>query len=175
MADFETITGAAYVVTAKTDTTITDANGLELEVPGGEQRTFFATTESVAIEGSCTITQARGNFSLPIGLGIGGPYLPKPESLPDDGELKNGHVYLVHATSGLLDLSGYLPLPNSTVEVWVDYDGGTVKLPEGLSWVDNDEPTTWEAGARYCIVMRHDGVSILANCCYNYTRPTPAS
>lgn len=74
--EVQTLIGYTYVVTAKTDATVTDTKGLDLAVNAGEQGTFIATTTKVTVEGKATITQTR-NFngaltSKTVAVGEGG-------------------------------------------------------------------------------------------------------
>lgn len=48
------------------------------------------------------------------------------------------------------------------------YTNGSVTLGEWV-WPDDDEPTSFESGKRYCIVLRNDGVKTLASVSYSYT------
>lgn len=173
MNTYPTIEGAFYVVTATTETQVTDEHGLALTVAAGKQESFLATGESVSYDGQCHFQQVR-NFRVPPGGDAGGPFLPVPESLPE-GALKNGHVYLSESTATApLDLRGVEVEARATVELWVDYHGGSVHLPPAWIWVDDDEPDNWTAGTRYCIVCRNDGRASLANCCYQFELPSVA-
>lgn len=171
MNTYPTIEGAFYVVTATTETQVTDEHGLALTVAAGKQESFLATGESVNYDGQCHFQQVR-NFRLPFGGGAGGPFLPVPESLPE-GALKNGHVYLCQSTAAApLDLRGVEIDEYSTVEIWVDYTAGEVHWPEVWSWIDNNEPSNWQAGHRYCMAVRHDGKAVIANMSYSYSPAT---
>lgn len=64
--------GYTYAVTAKTDTTVTDTDGLSLSVKAGSQGYFVATVDTVTVTGNATIAQIRGNFNVPTALGGGG-------------------------------------------------------------------------------------------------------
>lgn len=74
--EVQTLIGYTYVVTAKTDATVTDTKGLDLFVSAGEQGTFIATATKVTVEGKATVTQTR-NFngaltSKTVAVGEGG-------------------------------------------------------------------------------------------------------
>lgn len=58
----EVLQGYQYCVTANEETIITDANGLNLTCPAGEQTYFVATCDAVDITGDATLTQARGGI-----------------------------------------------------------------------------------------------------------------
>lgn len=64
--------GYTYAVTAKTDTTVTDTDGLSLSVKAGSQGYFVATVDTVTVTGNATIAQIRGNFNMPTTSGGGG-------------------------------------------------------------------------------------------------------
>lgn len=64
--------GYTYAVTAKTDTTVTDTDGLSLSVKAGSQGYFVATVDTVTVTGNATIAQIRGNFKMPTTSGGGG-------------------------------------------------------------------------------------------------------
>lgn len=78
--------GFCYCVTAATDTTVTDDNGLSLAVKAGEQGYFVASTDEVSESGTCTIVQVRGNFNMPTTEGGGGPVING--MYVEEGELK---------------------------------------------------------------------------------------
>lgn len=74
--EINTLKGYTYVVTAKTDATVTDTKGLDLFVNAGEQGTFIATDNKVTVTGTATVTQTR-NFngaltSKSVAVGEGG-------------------------------------------------------------------------------------------------------
>lgn len=98
---------------------------------------------------------------------------PHPEAeitLAGGGELvpmlKHQHVYLATVLDSL-DLSGVTVEEYGTCELWMDYTAGSVTLG-AWTWPDGDEPSTWTAGNRYCLVLRNDGLGLLAS--VNYTR-----
>lgn len=64
--------GFCYCITAATETTITDDNGLIFTVKAGEQGYFVASSDEVSVTGTCTIVQVRGNFNVPTTTGGGG-------------------------------------------------------------------------------------------------------
>lgn len=66
------IKGYQYAVTAVEDVTITDANGLNLTCPAGQQTYFVATTDEVEVVGDGVITQTRGGIIAGGGGGGGG-------------------------------------------------------------------------------------------------------
>lgn len=112
---YKTLKGYTYVVTASEAVTITDSNGLVLEVPAGEQRPFTATTTEVTYSAPCTITQVRGNFSIPpAGGGGGGQIVIDPT--PTHGStnaVSSGGVFDALTGGGdgaSLATGGYLPL-----------------------------------------------------------------
>lgn len=84
--------GFCYCVTAATETTITDDNGLIFTVKAGEQGYFVASSDEVSVTGTCTIVQVRGNFNMPaVGSGSGhinGMYV-------EEGELKGNGFNIV--------------------------------------------------------------------------------
>lgn len=159
MANYDTIPGAAYVVTAKTDTTVTDASGLVLEVSAGEQRGFLATTESVAYTGVCTFAQVRGNFSLPSTDGGGGGQIvidptptqwspnavssggvytalralpaPVPEPLEEDTAMRNGGVYTVAAD---IDAQNVTLAEHATAAIIVSSEDGPIPNMQLPAW-----------------------------------------
>lgn len=170
MKEFETLKGFSYVATAKTDTTISDANGLNRVVKAGEQLGFVATGGKVQYEGDCLIVQVRGNFNLPPAGGGGGgqPVTPVPEPLGTTTTLLHGHVYTL-AVSTDTDLSSLGVELYGTAELWIDYTAGSVTWPAWL-WLDGAAPTL-EASNRYRLAFRNEGESTVARVTYNYTTP----
>lgn len=72
----KTLKGYQYAVTAATDTTIADDNGLNLQVSAGQQSVFTATSDSVDVSGDAKITQSRS--AVIVGGGDGGGVDPAP-------------------------------------------------------------------------------------------------
>lgn len=169
---YKTLKGYTYVVTASEAVTITDSNGLVLEVPAGEQRPFTASTTEVEYSAPCTITQVRGNFSAPSAGGGGGgqPVAPVPEPLGTTTTMLHGHVYTL-AVAADTDLSALTVKQYATCELWIDYTAGSVTWPTGLWWAEGSAPTL-EAGKSYAIALRNDGVKLRANVQYEDTTPT---
>lgn len=109
---YKTLKGYTYVVTASEAVTITDSNGLVLEVPAGEQRPFTASTTEVEYSAPCTITQVRGNFSLPSASGGGGQITidPTPTQGSDNAVSSGGVFTALEGKADTSTLDGYLPL-----------------------------------------------------------------
>lgn len=59
MAEYLTVKGQSYSVTAGSNTTVTDATGLSLSVEAGGQAQFIACADKVEVEGDCSIVQCR--------------------------------------------------------------------------------------------------------------------
>lgn len=178
----ETIPGYAYVVTAAEDVTVTDSNGLVLEVHAGEQRTFVASTGAVSASGECTIVQGRGNFSLPpSGAGGGYPAAPVPEPLTPTTAMRNGGVYTVAAAGTALNFSDITLPDNATAEVWVECTAATnITWPTAWLWLEGSAPqvacdTATEASHRYRIVVLNEGpaLNIVARVAYDYKNALP--
>lgn len=173
---YKTLKGYTYVVTASEAVTITDSNGLVLEVPAGEQRPFTASTTEVEYSAPCTITQVRGNFNMPSAGGGGGgqPVAPVPEPLGTTTTLKQGHVYLVTADATAQDFTGITLADNATAEIWLTCtsDDNSVALPgstEGWIWLD--AMPDMAAGKTYAVAARNVGNAVLARPIYEYTTP----
>ena len=162
--------GKTYAVTTPNGCTVTDANGYTVkQIEAGKQGFFTAQTPQVELsddDAVCTLTFNRAPAE-DGGNGGGGASAPTPEPLPASGGLKHGHVYLATATAGL-DLSAVTVETYGTAELWVDYTAGSVTLGAWV-WPDDDEPSAWTAGNRYCLVLRNDGAATLAAVNYNYT------
>lgn len=166
---YPTIKHHWYCVTAKTDCTITSPSGLHVSLSAGTQSFVYADADSLEIAGEATLTQTPGRFSpAPAaasgGGGSTGPVVPA--ALPSGGMLKGGKVYLVTAKA-CLDLSALSVEEYGTCELWIDYTAGSVTLGD-WTWPDDDEPATWDAGKRYALVLRNDGLGLLAS--LNYSR-----
>ena len=100
--------------------------------------------------------------------GGGAPAAPVPEPLGTTTTLLHGHVYTL-AVAEDTDLSALGVELYGTAELWVDYTAGSVDV-SGWEWQE-DAPDNWEAGKRYCIVLRNDGDTIAT---VNYIKDTPA-
>lgn len=59
MAEYLTVKGQSYSVTANSNTTVTDSTGLSLSVEAGGQAQFIACADKVEVEGDCSIVQCR--------------------------------------------------------------------------------------------------------------------
>lgn len=170
---FDTLPGVGYCVTAKTEATVTDGNGLSLTVDAGAQAVFVASGSGVEYDPeACTIVQVRGNFSMPSTGGGGGgqPVAPVPEPLGTTTTLLHGHVYTL-AVGADTDLSALTVKQYATCELWLDYTAGSVTWPQGLWWAEGSAPTL-AAGKSYAIALRNDGVKLRANVQYEDTTPT---
>lgn len=100
--------------------------------------------------------------------GGGAPAAPVPEPLGTTTTLLHGHVYTL-AVEADTDLSALAVELYATAELWIDYTAGSVDV-SGWEWQE-DAPDNWEAGKRYCIVLRNDGDTIAT---VNYVKETPA-
>ena len=193
---FETLPGVGYCVTARTDATVTDGNGMSLTVEAGAQAVFVASTAGVEYDPTaCTIVQVRGNFSMPPADGSGGGQIaidpaptqgsenavssggvytalrelpaPTPEPLGTTTTLLHGHVYTLEVSADT-DLSALGVELYGTAELWIDYTAGSVTWPQLWSWVDGIVPT-FTAGNRYFMRVWSDGVAVIAKLEYSYT------
>lgn len=183
---FDTLPGVGYCVTAKTDATVTDGNGLSLSVDAGAQAVFVASGSGVEYDPeACTIVQVRGNFNMPsAGSGGGGqPVAPVPEPLGTTTTLLHGHVY-TRAVAEDTDLSALSVAQYATCELWLDYTAGSVTWPT-LYWLDgtssdaqhdHDVPPDMSAVGRYRVTLRNEGSGVTyANVAYSSAIPTPAA
>lgn len=93
--------------------------------------------------------------------------VPESKELITSDTLKHAHIYTLAVTTDI-DISALSVELNGTAELWIDYTNGSVTLGEWV-WPDDDEPTSFESGKRYCIVLRNDGVKTLASVSYSYT------
>lgn len=186
--------GKTYAVTSASGCTVTLANGVQLTLEAGQDY-FTPNTPDVVISdddatltllfnhapgrrgsgGSVTIDPAPTQGSENA-VSSGGVYTalralpaPVPEPLGATTTLKHGHVYTL-AVAGDTDLSALGVELYGTAELWIDYTAGSVTLGTWV-WPDDDEPSSWEAGNRYCIVLRNDGDTIAS---VNYVKDTPA-
>lgn len=75
----KTLKGYQYVVTANTETTITDDYGMHLTCPAGKQTYFVANSNAVYVQGDAVITQTRGGIIADGGGGGGGETLQPGE------------------------------------------------------------------------------------------------
>lgn len=104
------------------------------------------------------------------------PTAPVTEELDTSATLLHQHFY--HAsTEGdgtTLDISNITIENNGTIELEIDYNGGTILIGENWIWAserpDNDV-STWETGNKYVLAMRYDGLKTIVNIQYVYELP----
>lgn len=120
--------GFCYCVTATTDTTVTDDNGLSLTVKAGEQGYFVASTDEVSETGTCTIVQVRGNFNMPTTEAGGGQTYPEGAivGIGPDGDYASIGEYITYG--------GGMVYNNKTITKWYgDMPNLTVAYGRGTS------------------------------------------
>lgn len=88
MATYHTVDGQPYAVTAGTDVTVTDADGLVLSVAAGGQGSFVGNGGDVEVTGDHHFVQVKGGFAVGGGGGGGEPF---DGNLPDN-DLRVGEL-----------------------------------------------------------------------------------
>ena len=185
--------GKTYAVTSASGCTVTLANGVEVTLQAGQDYFTPDTPEVVISDDDATLVLLFNHAPGRRGSGgyvtidpaptqgsenavsSGGVYTalralpaPVPEPLGTTTTLKHGHVYTLEVSADT-DLSALGVELYGTAELWIDYTAGSVDV-SGWEWQE-DAPDNWEAGKRYCIVLRNDGDTIAT---VNYIKDTPA-
>lgn len=112
MAVYHTVDGQPYSVTAGTDVTVTDADGLILGVSAGGQGSFVGNGGDVTITGEHHFVQIKGGGGGGNGGGGGGG---GTEYIAGDGIQIDGAVISVDTSGGVVEAGNTLPVGGGTV------------------------------------------------------------
>lgn len=112
MAVYHTVDGQPYSVTAGTDVTVTDADGLILGVSAGGQGSFVGNGGDVTITGDHHFVQIKGGGGGGNGGGGGGG---GTEYIAGDGIQIDGAVISVDTSGGVVEAGNTLPVGGGTV------------------------------------------------------------
>lgn len=141
------------------------------------------TFEAVSEGPNYPIEVSGGMFANPSGMSGGYPkheilvnssrlygstdIVPPDVSLPEDGVLRHGHIYLVTADAETTDLSMLQAEPYSKVDLWLEYVSGSVVWSANWSWANDLVPENLSPG-RYFIELFSDGVAEIAKLNMSY-------
>lgn len=139
--------------------------------------------EAVSEGPNYPIEVSGGMFATPSGMSGGYPkhkilvnssrlygrtdIVPPDVSLPEDGVLRHGHIYLVTADAETTDLSLLQAEPYSKVDLWLEYVSGSVSWSPNWSWANDLVPENLSPG-RYFIELFSDGVAEIAKLNMSY-------
>lgn len=93
--------------------------------------------------------------------------IPPDVSLPEDGVLRHGHIYLITADAETTDLSLLQAEPYAKVDLWLEYVSGSVLWSPNWSWANDLVPENLSPG-RYFIELFSDGVVEIAKLNMSY-------